>query len=132
MKKKERMSQMLKSTVEHYNSKNRAVEPISEICCYASTDKSEGCSVGRLLDEESKTYIRDNQLNTGNNIEDVINHMRRTDFKLTGILTLGKDFLTKVQELHDGKPNWDENGLSVDGKIAVDKIATEFELRSWE
>lgn len=110
----------LNETIAFYNSSNRCV--LDNICRYAPlTAQTPGCAIGRTLKPKLKKEL-DLLSDNGESF--------LTVFKLlpNRLKILGKDFLGKVQNLHDSKRNWDENGLSEFGQREATYIKSLFEL----
>ena len=106
----------LDDTVSHYNSTNRGVGTGITI---ASCSYKNGCAVGRHLDMELCVAMD----NTGDG------YIKHTDvFKQLPewMKSLDKEFLSRVQKLHDNSFHWNENGLSESGKQFASKIETEY------
>lgn len=100
-------------TVNHFNSTNRGVGDIQQ-CSYKN-----GCAIGihldkplqTLLDDIGQGYVKEHEIFT-----------RLPEW----MQSLGLDFLSNMQELHDRKHNWDEDGLTDSGKYNANMIATKF------
>jgi hypothetical protein len=124
MKRSKTREQLLKSTIEHFNLRNRAMHP-SGGCYYhlklKDDDKVRRCAIGRELPINLAIELDKNFQGSVNDIE--------TFEKLPERLKqMGQKFLHKVQELHDRKSNWNEKGLSRNGKKKAQGIIDKFNL----
>jgi hypothetical protein len=112
---------LLKELTSHYNTRNRSVQGNS---CWYKNDLGNMCAVGRCLTEQA--------LNDFHNLE------ATCIFGITNLpLTITEKYSSFdsmfqenyqgihvqvwsfLQSLHDEDENWDDDGLSYDGKIAI-------------
>jgi hypothetical protein len=114
----------LQDTVKHFNSTNRGVftdEEGGQGCAYAA-----GCAIGRHiplgLANELDTYS-DEEYNGSAVCEPAIFNKLPENLR-----ELGQSFLSRIQNLHDAKGNWDENGLTPVG-LDYYKLILEYILR---
>lgn len=108
--------EFLQSTINHYNSKNRAVNENGS-CCYTPTATSDGCAIGRWLDKKTLDSICNTVI------------VRDIEEKLpVWMFNLGLDFLTEIQTLHDMDDFWNPLGLSPEGKEFVKSLYIKFDL----
>lgn len=119
--------EFLIDTINHYNSTNRC-ESSDRACKYSpiTIDKkeTEGCAIGRHLDPDL-AYQIDKELERKNNaIENVMDRYSLPEW----MIQLGKDFLSRVQLLHDYTSNWDTQGLSERGWDKVKSICYDFDI----
>lgn len=115
----------LLDTINHYNSLNRAIVPVSgELgavsCVYHPTETSKGCAIGRHL--PLKVSSNSNLQSASVNRDIVFNLLPKW------MQNLGRTYLAYVQRLHDLPENWDEFGLSDSGKLRVNGIIITFKL----
>ncbi len=108
----------LEETINHYNINNRCVTK-TDTCLYSPIkNKSKGCAIGR--------HIRDKKLckklDKFGILENSVNNDEVFDLLPKKLQRLGQSFLIEIQNLHDYTPNWNETGLSEQGKIAVKRI----------
>jgi hypothetical protein len=123
-----RMSELLASTMEHFNDGNRGLDPNdSDICQYTPTEKSKGCAIGRCLSKKDLRVIKDERLN-GNSIDTLIDREGLGLSKLRGLST---NFLTDLQMLHDRSDNWNREGLSSDGRGSAKQIKEGIKCQSY-
>lgn len=106
-----RRQELLNDTINHYNSNNRSSSISGQCYYYPVSDKSEGCAIGRLI--KDKELCKDfGCRNLSDVFEQIPNELQE----------LGKEFLMELQNLHDLKENWNENGLSENGKEQAEFI----------
>ena len=107
----------LDDTINYYNSKNRSMisKPDGfERCLYLPAhDNTAGCAIGRHLPIELAKQLDLNEL------ESSISNRKNFELIPTWMQEMGKDFLSFVQELHDGPAYWNENGISETGNEFV-------------
>lgn len=116
--------ELLQNTVNFYNSNNRAVS--SNKCQYI-TKSCNRCAIGREVQLNLATQLEDMDVSSDYSGSSVSNS------KIFNILpkrltNMGQDFLVSIQNLHDAKTCWDENGLSNAGKHQVDAIISAYNL----
>ena len=103
----------LDNTLAYFNSSTRCVDGTN--CQYAPTATSEGCALGRKMEDKELCAELDTM------------SVNATDKRVIGALPveiqeLGVEFLYSLQKLHDNKFNWTETGLSEKGQDAVQII----------
>ena len=106
---KERQLEFLEDTVNHFNSRNRGLNE------HGGYSYSAGCAIGRYLDKalcKKLDSIGHNPVTGSNVFNQLPENMRE----------LGKDFLGKIQFLHDIEEYWGENGLTIKGIKRVEVI----------
>ena len=110
---KQQMQDILKETVEYYREdpvEFRAVANNGE--CVYTTDEGHHCAIGRYFRPEFQTT------EFGQNEDTSIGMLDNDlDYYLTSrVLGLEYNFWFRLQEIHDGRINWDEEGLTETGK----------------
>ena len=116
---KERMLQILEDTIKFFNKNNLS---ISTRCCYLSPNGNK-CAVGRLMtDEELKKWHEFEEAN--HNSGDGTGYIDGLDsgLRVSALENLPTDFVCDLQELHDTRPYWNENGLSDRGRQFYERI----------
>lgn len=111
----ERRLEFLNDTVNYYSEDvtRRAVD-CYEICVYFDETTKNKCAIGRFIDEN----ILKSKIQLFGSVA------RNEIFELLpkNIQELEKRFLMEMQFLHDNSDNWNENGLSEQGKHQVEVI----------
>lgn len=121
---------LLEDTIKYYSEdiNRRCVNSTTDLCYYSSTsipDKwSDGCAIGRLLTPKLRLELDAKSSEMSNTSVKHIFHLLPEN-----IQDYGKDFLDKLQKLHDNARNWNDEGLSEHGKIMVDEI--KFEINEY-
>jgi hypothetical protein len=84
---------------------------------------SEGCAIGRHMTPKNQK-LADGCKNAN------IGYIFKTNPKLipSKLRSLGVEFLTRVQRLHDSDENWCKDGISRKGAIYVKSMVNEFNL----
>lgn len=135
---KERQLAFLEDIVSHYTSENRAERPNLGGCVYnpakISTHKTEGCAIGRHLLFDKYPELADIEASRDDTSIDEM--MMYPDFLKLMPEWLEKlnegdkylTFLSRCQRLHDQQFNWDENGLTKEGRNEVELIKIQFNL----
>ena len=116
--------ELLQNTVNHFNSNNRSefcMNEHSSICKYRSGNK--GCAIGRELTDELAYELDD--LNCGFVSEPEVFNLLPERLQM-----MKSDYLKSIQELHDNKIHWDENGLSRRGKDVANNIINLYKLNT--
>jgi len=93
--------------------------------CKYRTAKGQMCAIGRLLTEEGLEVA----INCGENINNLLVYRKITGeaFKNKYKGFFNKIILLKsLQEFHDYSLNWDVNGLSENGKIALESLQEKY------
>lgn len=129
--KKERMLEVLESTVKYYSEDTRRRCINSDGNCFyspiqAGNSLSEGCAIGRYMSNSQKTtstlMIYDNM-----SINKLPKHL------IPEYLTeLPMSFLKNLQLLHDNGINWIVNSLSNDGKNKVNLMKSSIKAGLYE
>jgi hypothetical protein len=110
---------VLEETVKTYNSNNRAQGPNS---CVYHKEGTPGCAVGRLI-EDKQLCIKLDSFSDSSVDSDEIFELLPEEVK-----DLGQRFLVRLQRLHDDMYNWDESGITDEGKNRVNHIKQDFGL----
>jgi hypothetical protein len=119
--------EFLEETVAFYNSKNRCVIKHSdgkETCQYY-IEGLLGCAIGRHVTNKNLCNNWDygfNGISISVEDEDVMKALPKK------LALLGANFLREVQCLHDKADNWNDNGISEIGLIAVSVIKRLYDL----
>lgn len=115
----ERRRAFLDYTALFYNSNNRGIRPAiaGKACTYYPTENSPGCAIGQHITDELKRYDSLHYLSPASGTYLALqNTFASVGIKLPEWLTsLGTDFLSDVQLLHDMSENWTEDGLTKEG-----------------
>jgi hypothetical protein len=123
---KQKQLAFLEETVNFYNSDNRTFEVDeegNEFKCVYYMEGKPGCAIGRKIeDKELCKKLDSERAGTGVSNDHIFNQLP------IQLKELGKDFLHKVQQLHDSGINWDEKGISEFGKLKVKDIKEYFRL----
>lgn len=122
---KDKMAKLLEDTISHYNLNNRCRTQKG----YKYSPKSlgiltsEGCAIGRMLDEESQEFLDNNM--GGNTWGVILNH---SNFKIIApeFMVKHKDFFIALQRLHDVQGNWDGEGLNYQGNSAAEDMRANY------
>ncbi len=122
---KEKQLKVLNDTVNHFNKGNRSVSNVhnnSSGCWYApQNDTTTGCAIGRLIEDKSICRILDKR-------GAYISEENAFDLLPAELQALGQGFLINLQQLHDYGGNWNQTGLSEEGKREVEIIKNRYEL----
>lgn len=115
----------LNDTKNHYNSKNRSANDYGN-CKYYPPEysNSEGCAIGRKIKDKTLCLRLDEprKCGTGAIYSGIFIQLPKS------LRVLGRMFLAKCQDLHDTESNWDDQGLSEEGKQCVRFIRKDFKL----
>jgi hypothetical protein len=129
-KTKEERLVLLNETIAHYSENvNRRCIKTTDAghfkCKYSGTTignaESDGCAIGRLLTPELRIELDAKCGDTRpSGVDDLWSDLPDE------IKAYGKAFLVSLQALHDEIDNWDEQGLSEDGKEYAESIKKGF------
>ena len=110
---KQKMQEILKDTVDYYREDPEQLRAIANNGeCVYTTDEGHHCAVGRYFRSEFQTTEFDQNADTSISSLD-----RELDYYLVSkVCGLGNEFWAKLQDIHDGCMNWDEEGLSEIGR----------------
>lgn len=111
---------LLEETIKTYNSDNRSVINGCgrEVCCYSPSEKSPGCAIGRKISKKlAKKLDKFMNEGTGSVKNDEIYNLLPKKLRC-----LGRVFLNDIQRLHDRSVNWNQSGLTEDGKLMAENI----------
>jgi len=109
--------EIIREIAAFYNSVNRAFDTKLNTCCYTDQDGNH-CAVGRCMLAKKRPRINSNA-NT-DAIDRVIgnaanlDHLLKEKYRGHGFV-----FWRNLQRLHDNARNWNEKGISDDGKKYV-------------
>lgn len=124
--------EFLQSTIEYYGAdENRRCSNANMKTCYYSPVNagkqgvSDGCAIGRHLD--AATQVKLDALEE-TRISDILESPVDKKLLPSWLRKLGKEFLVRVQALHDNPVNWERVGLSDGGKYEVNNIINTFKL----
>ncbi len=109
---KEKQLKLLVETSEHFNSGNRSVSKYNNLCTYGGV----GCAIGRLILEKSLCDELDKMGDTS------VYNKRIFDLLPLYLRELGEDFLGAIQDLHDNKLHWANDGMSEAGRLRFAEI----------
>lgn len=109
------MLQTLNETVAAYTSKTRAVNPENESCRYFIDGKC--CAVGRCMIDPKKYKDFSGNVTRFHALDLLL----KPEYRGFPIY-----FWIELQVLHDSKFNWDEEGLTEEGKKKVAAIIKEY------
>lgn len=107
----------LNETISHFNSNNRGYNHERGQCSYVA-----GCAIGRKLTPELCEKLDNDPGDKAVSNTPIFNQLPDE------LKELGRDFLSDIQELHDLGSNWNETGLSYQGKKRVNAILTNYNL----
>jgi len=131
---KQKKLQLLEETVATYNLNNRCADESGK-CHYSPKSLglegiSPGCAIGRLLAPELQEQFDNTQPQSGADLVSSLPIGFNSLFKRLpeDLQTLGKQFLSDLQNLHDWKGYWDENGITEEGLGKVQQIKRVHEL----
>lgn len=113
---KVRQKALLEETAAFYNSNNRCTFRLGQ-CKYYLPEKPWGCAVGRMIPINERIKL----IGLGS-VEWSFAELPES------IRVFGKLFLQELQLLHDAGGNWNENGLTKQGKEKMLSIIKNFEL----
>lgn len=116
-------------TVKHYS-----VDPINRrciktlLCRYdprtlGLEGKSEGCAIGRHMTPENAKIA-----DTSGDLGISLLYESTPELLPEWMQKMEKEFLVDIQCFHDNDDNWNENGLSIDGKQYVNRIIEKYKL----
>ena len=111
----ERRKAFLEYTMNSYNSGNRAVASDGKTCVYHPTETSPGCAIGQWLTDEEKSGLAGN----------VYGAMKMGRIP-KWMVEMGINFLSRVQQMHDFPPAWDETVLSRVGEKWKEAIINDY------
>lgn len=124
---KEIMHNMLQDIVTHFSKDPKGLRSVAgsaltSECLYhpdlSVTPKSIGCAIGMYIGWKTAK-----EMDYYGFIDDV-----PLDMLPEWMRDLNRDFLKKCQSLHDNGFNWDDDGLSENGKDKVMNMCKDFEL----
>ena len=119
---------LLEDTKKYYTEDvtRRSVTP-RQHCAYsgATLNKvhSDGCAIGRLLDEELKLYL--DRCYKNKNVSDIWVYLPET------VTSYGRPFLKHLQSFHDSPLNWNENGLTICGEEEYSLIKSRINIEAY-
>jgi hypothetical protein len=120
MKQSIKQSRLLEKTAKHYNNLNRNTD--GGLCYYFPRhENTEGCAIGRLIKDKQLCKRLDENGNSA--VGEVFNRLPKY------VKQYGKEFLSRLQELHDTNVYWYAKGLTPDGKKEVKRIKAKFSLK---
>ena len=100
-------------TVEFYSKDPKNLRAFkNNRCVYCPTETSPGCAIGRHV--EDKEFLAQNE---GTSVHGLFDVLPDRDLK-----ELGRNFLQRVQRIHDAHEYWDETGLTELGKKGVREV----------
>ncbi len=111
--------EFLKDTIEFFTLDNRGFDPDTNNCNYHCIDGNK-CAIGRYMTVE----MADKSDYQNWDIDDII----QEKLLPKNVIDLGNNFLHDIQSLHDTESNWNDEGLSEEGKRNVDGIIYDFKL----
>lgn len=115
---------LLDETVEYYTTHSRATilkpDGTNTFCSYVATEGNDGCAIGRKISPELRAKLQVSNSTVGGDYDTYI-------ALPTELQELGREFLSELQCLHDGRELWDkkeENGnvLTEKGVLRYDYI----------
>lgn len=113
--------EFLEDTIRHYNLHNRSADDNAQSCFYYPINsKSEGCAIGRRIKDKELCKELDSLYNPGVMHDEAFNKLPQE------LRELGQQFLVSIQDLHDFPKNWNESGLSDQGKSKAKDIIETF------
>jgi hypothetical protein len=125
------MLQLLEETITHYNSTNRATDPIKQNCLYTTSD-GKHCAIGRVMDPKFRNFLLERNYNMS--IYNVIQHIfwegNRLIEPYQKFLSeeIFLEFIQHLQGLHDVSLMWNEQGLTDAGVERVKFIKGLYKL----
>lgn len=127
----EKQLAFLDETVEYYSADTNRRCVNGNMCYYSpktarKESVSEGCAVGRHLPADFANYLDGRA--TIISVHGIFGNPGLYAKLPDELKELGKDFLGGVQRLHDVSENWNANGLTKQGKRAVEVIKRNIEL----
>ena len=129
-KKTGREFNMLQDVITHFGKNPDEIRSTKQhgICTYEplkNKPKSLGCAIGMYLNNKVAEKL-DNQLESS--IKDILSKRRLKALLPKWMQNMDKEFLMKVQSLHDHITFWSIRGLSKEGKKQVRLICEEHDL----
>lgn len=110
--------EFLDETVAHFNRKNRAYNALIGTCVYDHSVNG-GCAIGRKCSPKlASSLLQKEPVMSAMIFKRLPNKLKR----------LGRNFLQRVQALHDNTNCWGDEGLSYTGKNFYSRICEEFNL----
>ncbi len=116
-----RQLRLLNETAAFYNSSNRA---ISGMNCQYITNDGKRCAIGRIISKKLANSFENNDLP----YTCPINNSQLFTQLPKKLQVLSKEFLLKLQELHDDPECWSDNGINSKGIEQVQAIKAIFNL----
>jgi len=121
--------QLIQQTVDYYSQNPTQKRCTGNGGCYyspktAGKPHSDGCAVGRLLTPEQREILDD--LDFGPIICPSKDYIEQAPFLKDLFEKYSPDFLGDLQQLHDHKEYWNENGLTNYGKRYVEKLIVKY------
>lgn len=120
---------LLNETVAYYSEDTNRRCSKDKLCAYdpATAGKegiSEGCAIGRLLSPQLKKELDKKYTSASkpSGVPSIFEELPKS------IQYYGKEFLTRLQSLHDQSIYWDHNALSVAGKREIESFKKCFGL----
>lgn len=127
---KVRRLSFLEDLIKHYNDSNRG--EVNGRCRYQPIDEtSEGCAIGRhlLWDKYKGLEVFDKAIDFPFSGYEMAKSCKLFQSVMPHWMeSLGSDFLSECQDLHDDKDHWDSEGLSRFGLETTERIKLFFNL----
>lgn len=113
---------VLDATCAEYNSTNRA-DIGGDKCFYLHAETNRRCAIGRLLSDDQAKYLETNFKVVSKLFKNFSTSTNDVEKSIYNTLSeYGKSFLIDLQDLHDDRKNWDEDGLSKIGRLFANEI----------
>ena len=132
---KKSLSEKLADNLAYYINKpeRRCID--NQSGCYYSGDtagkKTMGCFVGKLLSPKDRITADQQLISTASGatgVHALVNYAGLMGIKVPNLIKKNVDVMSTFQILHDNCENWDENGLSEEGKIMLTDIINKYNL----
>ena len=108
--------EIILETAKAYNLKNRSMDVASDSCAYKDP-KGNKCAVGRCLLAKSKLFSKNYNIDPVGFYEKIIDKELKAEYRGHEI-----NFWNALQSLHDIEGNWNQSGLSIEGKLLVETL----------
>lgn len=114
--------EIIEETAKFYTSKNRSYDAETQNCYYIADD-GKRCAVGRCIKDDkvelAQTRLGDDAVVVDNFIQ--IKQLFKPEYK-------GHDvtFWASLQHFHDQSCNWNENGMTDQGKVEYNRLLAKY------
>jgi hypothetical protein len=114
---KTKMRKVLNDTVAFYSKNTNRRATSRGGCLYYDKDHNNKCAIGRLLNDTDMKFLKATEQLSNTSIDDIFDDLTTKKLK-----ELPMNFLMDLQGFHDEDDNWDEKGITLQGKDIINQI----------